>query len=91
MVYKGFPDLHDTIEGIIAEGDKVLVRVIVTGTHAGKYRRLVPTGKKITVTYVGIYRIVNGKVVKRWSVYDLLDFYKQLGIIEYAGFPDEVK
>ena len=90
MVYKGFPDLHDTIEGIIAEGDKVWVRVKVTGTHAGEYRGLAPTGKKITVTYVGIYRIVEGKIVERWSVYDLLEFYKQLGVIEYKGFPEEV-
>ena len=89
MIYKGFPDLHDTIEDIIAEGDKVWVRVKVTGTHTGEYRGLAPTGKKITVTYVGIYRVVNGKVVERWSVYDMLDFYKQLGVIEYKGFPDE--
>ena len=89
MVYKGFPDLHDTIEDIIAEEDKVWVRVKVTGTHTGEYRGLAPTGKKITVTYVGIYRIADGKAVERWSVYDMLDFYKQLGVIEYKGFPDE--
>jgi len=90
MIYKGFPDLHDTIEDIIAEGDKVWVRVKVTGTHKGEYRGLAPTEKKITVTYVGIHRIADGKVVERWSVYDMLDFYKQLGVIEYKGFPDEV-
>jgi len=84
MIYKGFPDLHDTIEDIIAEGDKVWVRVKVTGTHSGEYRGLAPTGKKVTVTYVGIYRIVDGKAVERWSAYDMLDFYKRLGIIEYT-------
>ncbi len=91
IVYKGFPDLHDTIEGIIAEGDKVWVCVKVTGTHAGEFRGLAPTGKKITLTYVGIHRIADGKVVERLSVYDQLDFLKQLGVIEYKGFPDEVK
>jgi len=89
MVYKGFSDLHDTIEDIIAEEDKVWVRVKVTGTHKGEYRGLAPTGKKITVTYVGIHRIADGKVVERWSVYDMLDFYRQLGVVEYKGFPDE--
>ena len=91
MIYKGFPDLHDTIEDIIAEGDKVWVRVKVTGTHTGEFRGLAPTGKKITVTYVGIHRIADGKVVERWSVYDMLDFYKQLGVVNHKGFPDEVK
>jgi predicted ester cyclase len=86
MIYKGFPDLHDTIERarIIAEGDKVWVRVKVSGTHNGEYRGLAPPGKKITVTFVGIYRIVDGKAVERWSAYDKLDFYKQLGLIEYT-------
>ena len=90
MIYKGFPDLHDTIEDIITEGDKVWVRVKVTGTHTGEFRGIAPTGKNVTVTYVGIHRIADGKVVERWSVYDMLDFYKQLGVIEYKGFPDEV-
>ena len=99
-IYKGFPDWHETIEDITAEGDKVWVRFKVTGTHTGEYRgylpligkkiTLAPTGKKITFTGVIIYRIVNGKVVESWAVYDLLDFYKQLGVIEYKGFPDEV-
>jgi len=96
MIYRGFPDLHDTIVDIIAEGDKVWVRVKVTGTHKNEYRGLSPTGKKVIVTYVGIHRIVNGKVVERWSVYDMMDFYKQLGLIEYTEegkklFPENVE
>ena len=99
-IYKGFPDWHETIEDITAEGDKVWVRFKVTGTHTGEYRgylplidkkiTLAPTGKKITFTGVIIYRIVNGKVVESWAINDLLDFYKKLGVIEYKGFPDEV-
>jgi len=91
MVYKGFPDWHETVEDIIAEGDRVWVRITCTGTHTGEYRGLSPTGKKITLTSVQIWRIVNGKFVERVAVYDTLDFYKQLGVIEYKGFPDEVK
>ena len=86
---KGFPDFHVTVEDIIAEGNKVWVRLKETATHTGEFRGLAPTGKKITYTAVAIWRIVDGKVVEGWEVYDLLDFYKQLGIIEYKGFPDE--
>ena len=90
LLYEGFPDIHATIDDIIAEGDKVWDRVTLTATHTGEYRGLAPTGKKIAFKGVRIWRIVNSKVVERESFYDFLDFYKQLGIIEYKGFPDEV-
>jgi C-1 hydroxylase len=91
MIFKAFPDWHETIEDIIAEGDKVWVRAKATGTHTGEYRGLSPTGKKITGIGVNIYRIVDGKFVEGWAVEDWLDFLTQLGIIEYKGFPDEVR
>jgi len=87
----GFPDLHVAIEDVIAEGYKVCIRLKETGTHTGKFRGLAPTGKKINYTAITIWRIVNSKVVEGWGVYDMLDFYKQLGVIEYKGFPDEAK
>jgi len=97
MTLNGFPDWHDNIEDMIAEGDKVWVRFKTTGTHKGVYRGvLAPTGNKITLTGVLIYRIVNSKVVEKESVYDQLDFLKQLGLIEYTEkakklFPENVK
>ena len=90
LLYEGFPDIHATIDDIIAEGDKVWDRVTLTATHTGEYRGLAPTGKKIAFKGVRIWRIVDSKVVERESFYDFLDFYKQLGIIEYKGFPGEV-
>jgi C-1 hydroxylase len=86
----GFPDLHIIIEDIIAEGDKVWIRLTETGTHTGKFRGLDPTGKKIAYTAVAIWRIVDGKVVEGWGVYDMLDYCRRLGVIDYKGFPDEV-
>lgn len=88
-VQKGFPDLHDSIEDIIAEGDKVWVRLKITGTHKGEFLGLAPTGKKFSYQCVAIYRIVDGKIVERWLVNDRMDYYKQLGIAEYKGFPEE--
>jgi C-1 hydroxylase len=87
---EGFPDLDVTIEDIIAEGDKVCDRVTATGTHTGEFHGIAPTGKKITFTGIRIWRIIDGKVIERTSVYDFLDLYKQLGVVEYKGFPDEV-
>ena len=96
MGFKGFPDWHETIEDIIAEGDKVWVRLTYTGTHTGEWFGLAPTGKKITTTAVAIYRIVNGKIVEGRFVTDALALFKQLGAIEYTEkgkklFPEDVK
>ena len=89
-----FPDFHETIENITAEGDKVWIHFKVTGTHTGEYSgnvpligkvTLPPTGKRFTFTAVLIYRMADGKIAeKKSAVYDMLDFYKQLGIIEYT-------
>ncbi|MFQ5832979.1 MAG: ester cyclase [Candidatus Thorarchaeota archaeon] len=89
--YAGFPDVHRTLEDITADEDSVWIRVRITGTHTGEYRGLAPTGKKFVMDAVPHYRIVDGKIVKGWSVWKPLDLFKQLGAIEYKGFPDEVK
>jgi C-1 hydroxylase len=85
VLFKGFPDWHETIEDIIAEGDKVCVHMNVTATHTGEYDffgvKLAPTGKKITYAAVNFWRVVDGKVVERKSVRDLLVFLTQLGLI----------
>lgn len=59
-----FPDLHATIEDQIAEGDKVVTRWSVQGTHHGRFRGYSPTGKQMRVTGIVIDRIVGGKVVE---------------------------
>jgi len=86
MLFKGFPDWHETIEDIIAEGDKVCVHLTATATHTGEWNflgvTLVPTGKKITYAAVDIWRVVGDKIVERKSVRDLLAFLTQLGLVE---------
>ena len=84
LLYEGFPDIHATIDDMIAEGDKVWDRVTLTATHTGEYRGLAPTGKKIVFTGIQIYHVVDGKATEVESVYGMLDFFKQLGAIEYT-------
>ena len=88
MAFEAFPDWYEAIEDIIAEGDKVWVRVKATGTHTGEWNlfgaRLPPTDKKTSIMMVFIWRIVNGKLVEGWEVDDNLEFLKQLGVIEYT-------
>lgn len=89
--YRGFPDIHRRMEDIIADENSVWIYVKITGTHTGEYRGIAPTDKKIVMDAVPCYRIVNGKIVEGWSVWNPLNLFMQLGVIEYKGFPDEEK
>ena len=78
-LHRAFPDLHITMEDLIAEGDKVVARNTVTGTHQGEYMGLPPTGKSITYREIFIFRVVNDRIAETWGVVDVLSQLKQLG------------
>ena len=80
-----FPDLHVTIDDIIAEGDKVVWRVSLTGTHKGEFLGIAPTGKQITNTGITIVRMVDGKFVEGWQNGDDLGMLQQIGAIPPLG------
>ena len=81
-VYRNaFPDVQFTIDEQIAEGDKVVTRWTATGTHKGELAGIPPTGKSSTVTGVAVNRIVNGKMVESWGIFDQFGMLQQLGVI----------
>jgi steroid delta-isomerase-like uncharacterized protein len=84
LAIKAFPDWHETIEDIIAEGDKVWVHLTYTATHTGEWMGLPPTGNSITTKAVDIYRLDNGKLREYWNVTDNMHLFKPLGVIEYT-------
>ena len=81
MVIAAFPDIDVTIDDIIAEGDRVVVRMTVSGTHKGEYRGIPPTGKTAVVTEMLIHRASEGKIVEGWDLTDRLGMMQQLGVI----------
>ena len=94
MAFSAFPDWHESIEEMIAEGDTVWARLTYTGTHTGEFFGLPATGNKITATAVAMYRIVDGKLVEGRFITDSLDMNKQTGAIEVtekgkALFPED--
>jgi steroid delta-isomerase-like uncharacterized protein len=80
-LHRAFPDLHVTVEDLIEEGDKVVGRNSITGTHQGEYMGLAPTGKSITYNEIFIFRIADGRIVETWGVVDVFSQMKQLGMI----------
>jgi predicted ester cyclase len=75
----GFPDMKLTPEAIYTDGDTVIARVRVTGTHNGEYFGIPPTGKSIDITGIDIVRLEEGKAVERWGVFDAVNLMQQLG------------
>jgi predicted ester cyclase len=85
MYLAAFPDLHFTVEDMIAEGDRVVSRLTTRGTHKGALMGIPPTGKQVTITGIDINRIVGGKSVEHWLEMDTMGMMQQLGIIPAPG------
>lgn len=82
---RAFPDLAVVAEDLVAEGDRVVARVTITGTHRGRFMGVEPTGKPVTIRSVDIWRIEDGRLKEHWDVVDRLDFMKQLGLVGGAS------
>jgi steroid delta-isomerase-like uncharacterized protein len=79
--WTAFPDLHLTAEDLIAEGDKVVARFTMRGTHQGEFIGISPTGKQVSWTGIEIARIEDDKLVEGWVSSDYLGLFQQLGAI----------
>jgi steroid delta-isomerase-like uncharacterized protein len=76
-----FPDLTTSLEHLIAEGDKVVLRWRARGTHEGDLMGIPATGKQVTLSGIDILRIEKGKIAERWAEYDNLGLLQQLGVV----------
>ena len=70
-----------TLEDMIAEGDKVVVRWTNRGTHVGEFMGIPPTGKSFSIAGIDIHRLSGGKMAEHWHVVDLFGQLQQLGLI----------
>ncbi|MEU4101433.1 ester cyclase [Streptomyces tanashiensis] len=81
VLLRAFPDIHVTIEETVAEGDKVVSRNTVSGTHRGEYRGLPPTGKTVSYGEIFVFRFVDGRIAEICGVVDVLTQLRQLGAL----------
>jgi steroid delta-isomerase-like uncharacterized protein len=81
MLLRIYPDIHLTVHDVIAEGDKVVTRNTVTGTHQGEFMGVAPTGKTVTYDEIFIFRFADGRVVETWGVVDVYAQMRQLGLV----------
>ena len=85
MVRIAFPNFHNAVEDLIAEGDKVGARLTYRGTHQGELFGIAATGKQVTYSGMAIFRIEAGKIAEGWVIGDTLALSQQLGAVPAAG------
>ena len=81
VFWGAFPDISAKIEEIVAEGDKVAIRVINTGTHKGEFQGIPPTGKKVSFGGRDFLTLRDGKIVEQRAGVDMMELMQQLGAI----------
>ena len=81
MMREGFPDIQWTLDEMVAERDKVAARFTMLGTHQGRFLGVPPTGKKIAVQAMNMYRLSNGQFVEERGQPDMLGLLQQIGAV----------
>lgn len=81
MLRSAFPDFNATIDDIIGEGNKVVIRMTWRGTQEGEFLGIPPTGRAISIGVIDIIRMADGKVVEHWGQMDSMGMMQQLGAI----------
>lgn len=81
MLRSAFPDFKATIDDIVAEGDKVVIRQTWSGSHQGEFMGIPPTGRSVSFGVIDIIRIADGRCVEHWGQMDSMSLMQQLGAI----------
>ncbi|HYZ09875.1 MAG TPA: ester cyclase [Pseudonocardiaceae bacterium] len=83
-LHNAFPDLHAVLHETVAEGDLVVGRITLSGTHRGEFMGAQPTGQRFSVQHLHMYRIADGKLVEHWACRDDVAQLAQLGLMRPA-------
>lgn len=78
---KAFPDFRYEAEDVVAEGDRVAVRDVFTGTHEGDFMGIAATGNRVTMQTIHIYRFEDSRIAEHWAVRDEMGMMRQLGVV----------
>ena len=81
----GFPDIQFTLNDLLADRDKVILRFTMQGSNTGPFLGNLPTGNSMTATGIHIYQIRDGRIVTAWLEYDLFATMQQLGLFPMSS------
>jgi steroid delta-isomerase-like uncharacterized protein len=77
----GLADSEFTIHDLIAEGDRVAVRLTTAATQVGEFMGMPPSGKRYSIEEIHIFRLRDGKVIEHWHQFDQMGMMRQLGLM----------
>lgn len=83
-----FPDIQWTVDDLIAEGDRVVIRWSWVGTSRHAFRGVPPNGKTVTNQAIAIYQLKDGKITRAWLQADRVGFLQQIGVVPHDLFPN---
>jgi predicted ester cyclase len=75
-----FPDWHEQVLDVFGSGDRVASRYVSTGTHEGTFWDIEPTGRRIEIQEISIFRFADDRIVEQWCMFDDLARLRQLGV-----------
>jgi steroid delta-isomerase-like uncharacterized protein len=76
-----FPDFHNTVEGLVAEGDQVAARLTYQGTHRGRLLGITPTARPVSYAGMALFQVAGGRLTRGWVLGDTLGLLRQLGAV----------
>jgi steroid delta-isomerase-like uncharacterized protein len=82
LLLLAFPNLHFTVDTIVAEADMVAWRWTMHGTHEGNYRQYPATGREVTMKGVSLERIAGDKIMERWANLAECEILRQIGVLD---------
>jgi predicted ester cyclase len=85
----GFSDYHGEVQDVVAEGDKLVARVLWTGTQDGPFLGLSPSGNKLRFSTADFFRVDQGKLAEHWDVVDSLPRAVALGLVPPPKTPNQ--
>jgi predicted ester cyclase len=85
LILKVFPDLQSFEQDLLVDGDKVLTRRLLRGTHRGEFMGIAPTGKEVTAGGLWLAHFRNGKIKEQWVYFDVLGLLLQIGAFSMPG------
>ncbi len=80
MLWRVFPDMDVTIHDQVAEGELVVTRKTITGTHSAEFLGVPATGKRVAIEVIDILSVRDGLITGHWAQADLLGLYRQMGV-----------
>jgi len=85
LILKAFPDMQSIEQDLMVDGDKVLTRRMLRGTHRGEFMGIAPTGKEVAASGVWLAHFRNGKIKEQWVYFDVLGMLLQVGAVSMLG------